>query len=187
MLWWHLSLRFLAQMWTSNCCHGSVFPGKKDLLHVGFLWLLPEAAVPGLSLPDVWLQVPPALQHWSPANVCQLRPAGVSAPEKYRQGQRLFILQPSLGPLCTCSHAYSMCKLSRSLQGYRTDSFIYQGCEGIMQTMGKLPESPLGMQALAVALYSCQNRHKNKTGLSPFSLVRPCGLADSMWWRCAPE
>lgn len=53
--------------------------GEEDLLHVGLLRFLPEAAFSGLSLPDVWLQIPPALQHRGAAHVCQLRPAGVSA------------------------------------------------------------------------------------------------------------
>lgn len=53
--------------------------GEEDLLHVGLLRFLPEAAFPGLPLPDMWLQIPPALQHRGSAHVCQLRPAGVSA------------------------------------------------------------------------------------------------------------
>lgn len=53
--------------------------GEEDLLHIGLLWFLPEAAFPGLPLPDMWLQISPALQHWGAAHVCQLRPAWVSA------------------------------------------------------------------------------------------------------------
>lgn len=53
--------------------------GEEDLLYVGLLRFLPEAAFPRLPLPDVWLQISPALQHRGAAHVCQLRPAGVSA------------------------------------------------------------------------------------------------------------
>lgn len=56
----------------------SLFTGAKDVLYVGLLRLLSEAAVPGFPLPDVRLQVSPALQHRGPAHVCQLRSAGVS-------------------------------------------------------------------------------------------------------------
>lgn len=35
--------------------------GTENVLHVSVLRLLPEAAVPGLPLPDLWLQIPPAL------------------------------------------------------------------------------------------------------------------------------
>lgn len=57
--------------------------GEEDILHIGLLRFLPEAAFPGIPLPDVWLQIPPALQHGGAAHVCQLRPARVSACGKH--------------------------------------------------------------------------------------------------------
>lgn len=52
--------------------------GEEDLFHTGLLWLLQKAAFPGFPLSDLWLQVPPALQHRGSTHVRQLWPTRVS-------------------------------------------------------------------------------------------------------------
>lgn len=56
--------------WCASVC--SCLIGEEDLLHTGLLRLLQKAAVPGFPLSDLWLQVPPALQHRGSPYVCQL-------------------------------------------------------------------------------------------------------------------
>lgn len=70
--------------WCASVCFCLI--GEEDLLHTGLLRLLQKAAVPGFPLSDLWLQVPPALQHRGPPYVCQLWPARVS--HKSRSGTK---------------------------------------------------------------------------------------------------
>lgn len=139
-IWWRntrIILLSLTLFWLCVCmCLCVWLTGEEDLLHTGLLWLLQKAAVPGFPLSDLWLQVPPALQHRGSPHVCQLWPARVSDTRGARMKNSwswivLVIAVLEMG--ITQYHLFLTMKLQ-----YRSNRFFFLPCNNKPQKESKM-------------------------------------------------